>query len=48
MKEKTKRVTIELPFDLFKKIEDQAKANERDLSKEIRFMVKKYFEGERR
>lgn len=43
MKEKTKRVTIEVPLSLLKKIEGQAKASERDVSKQIRYILNSYY-----
>lgn len=40
----TKTTTIRIPMDLYEEIEKEAIDQERDTSKQINYMLKKYFE----
>ena len=43
-KENSKSITIRIPNELYLKIEKLAKEADRDISKEIRFIIRKYIE----
>ena len=39
-----KRITIQIPQDLFDKVEREAKSQERDVSKQIRYILNSYYQ----
>lgn len=41
---KVKHTTVRIPIDIYKEIEKEANENERDISKQINYMLKKYIE----
>ncbi len=41
---KVKHTTIRIPIEIYEEIEKEALENERDISKQINYMLKKYIE----
>lgn len=39
-----KNTTLRIPMDLYEEIQKEAEEQERDVSKQINYMLKKYFE----